>query len=191
MSSPIGHSLAGYVIASIKSKSLLNRNIFTVLLFAFVANAPDLDFIPGILIGKPNLYHHGISHSIGMGIVFSSILAFIFNFKKMKNFKRDFFIFFSLFGSHLILDYLSYDSRSPIGIPLFWPFSQQYFIFPDPILPPILHSKLDHASITQFLSDVFSFHNLYVIGLEILIMLPIILIVIVLKLYSKPNLNKA
>ncbi|MFQ5584839.1 MAG: hypothetical protein ACE5GL_10425 [Calditrichia bacterium] len=72
MPSPIGHSLAGYVIASFKSGSLFNKNLSTVLLFVFVANVPDLDFIPGLIIGKPNIYHHGVSHSLGVGIFFLS-----------------------------------------------------------------------------------------------------------------------
>ena len=37
-------------------------------------NAPDLDFIPGLILGRPNLYHHGISHSLGAAVIFSCIL---------------------------------------------------------------------------------------------------------------------
>ena len=40
-----------------------------VLLFVLFANAPDLDFVPGILLGDPGAYHHGISHSLGFALM--------------------------------------------------------------------------------------------------------------------------
>jgi len=46
------------------------------------------------------------------------------------------------------------------------------------ILPPVKHSQLDHASISQFLADVFSAHNLYVISLEVMLTVPFALILI-------------
>ena len=63
-----------------KSKTLKPQNVKLLFFYIFIANAPDLDFLPGLIIGKPNLYHHGISHSLGIGILFSLILAFIIVF---------------------------------------------------------------------------------------------------------------
>jgi len=176
MSSPIGHSLAGLVIAAWREKSFKPKNLKVLALYIFVANAPDLDFIPGVLIGKPNLYHHGISHSIGAGLLFALVTAFLVNIKSGKRIWRDFFFMFSLYGSHLILDLISIDGRPPFGIPILWPFTDRYFMIP--LLPPVKHSHLDHATIAQVLADIFSTHNLYVIGLEIILTVPFALIIL-------------
>ncbi len=182
MSSPFGHSLAGYIIAAFTSKTLVVKNIRIIFFTVFIANAPDLDFIPGILMGKPNLFHHGISHSLGTGALFSIILALILNYKVSVHIKKDFLIYFSIYCSHLFLDYISLDGRPPIGIPLFWPLSQEYYISPYPVLPGIMHSRLDNATIGQFLNGIFSLHNLYMIFLEFIIMLPFILILVTINI---------
>jgi len=65
MSSPFGHFLVGYITVGYKSRTLRVQNLKELGLYCFIANAADLDFIPGIFLGKPYLFHHGISHSIG------------------------------------------------------------------------------------------------------------------------------
>jgi hypothetical protein len=54
MASPLGHALAGYAIYRC-NRSVRTHN-HTVWLYLIMAIAPDLDFIPGILQGRPNLY---------------------------------------------------------------------------------------------------------------------------------------
>ncbi|NIU01746.1 MAG: hypothetical protein GWN01_12820, partial [Nitrosopumilaceae archaeon] len=141
MSSPVDPSLAGCISSAFSTAENSKINFRSFILFIFIANAPDLDFLPGIITGQPNLYHHGISHSIGIGIVVSLILALVLNHKKSLAIAKNFWLYFSLYISHLFLDYLSVDGRPPAGIPVFWPISGEYFIFPFPILPPILHSQ--------------------------------------------------
>ena len=189
MSSPIGHSFAGYIINAYSIRSLKIQDIKTLFLCIFIANAPDLDFVPGLLFGKPNLFHHGISHSIGMGAIFSLLLASLLNIGDTEKLNKDFFLFFSLYCSHLLLDYISYDGRPPIGIPIFWPLSNEYFIFKYPILPPVAHSGLTHATIAQFFNGVFSIHNLYVVLMEFAVSLPLLLIVWILNLNRSRNTN--
>jgi membrane-bound metal-dependent hydrolase YbcI (DUF457 family) len=184
MSSPLGHSLAGWVIIAWREKSVKPKNLKMLALYIFIANAPDLDFIPGILAGKPNLYHHGLSHSIGAGLLFALPMAFLINLKfwlksALKSWKRiwrDFFFMLSLYGSHLILDFICIDGRPPFGIPILWPFTDRYFMIP--LLPPVKHSHLDHATIAQVLADIFSMHNLYVICLETILTVPFALIIV-------------
>ncbi len=183
MSSPFGHSIAGYILAAHESKTLKVQSVKTLILYLFVANAPDLDFIPGALMGKPNLFHHGISHSLGAAVLFSMVFAFLIGRRK-NQYMKAFLIGFSLYCSHLFLDYISIDGRPPPGIPILWPLSNEYFIFPYPILPPIMHSGLDHATIGQFLDDLFSMHNLYVVFLEFLAMIPVLLIFILHRKYQ-------
>ena len=184
MSSPFGHSIPGYLFAAYESKTLKIHDAKRIFLYVFLANAPDLDFVPGALMGMPNLFHHGISHSLGAGVLFSLIVTFLIG-RKENLYKRLFLICFSLYCSHLFLDYLSMDGRPPIGIPLFWPLSNEYLIFSHPILPPIMHSGLDHATMGQFIDDLFSIHNLWVVLLELAAMTPFLLIFMVLKRYRE------
>jgi len=178
MSSPVGHSLAGYFLYCFRVKSLSfkkDRLLFTLALLA--ANAPDLDFLPGLIVGKPNLYHHGISHSLGFALIVSLLLAWGVGCFKKYDFSKNWLFFLGAYCSHLVLDYFSIDSRPPIGIPLFWPLNRHYLISPHPILPPISHSQLTHATTSQLLTDACSMHNVYAIFLECSIMLPLFIIV--------------
>jgi len=174
MSSPIGHSLAGVIIAGYRDQTLRRQKIGFLFLCAFIANAPDLDFIPGILVGQPNLYHHGISHSLGAAVFFSVLLAVAAIRWSTKTFLYNFFFIFALYGSHLFLDLISYDGRPPFGIPLFWPLLDKYFMFP--LLPSFQHSPFTHAGIGEFIHGILTLHNVYVIGLEIFLAVPIALV---------------
>ena len=186
MSSPFGHSIAGYIVDAFEPKTLKVHSVKRLFLYVFMANIPDLDFIPGFLMGRPNLLHHGISHSLGAAVLFSIVAAFLMDRKEGYH-AKSFLICLSLYCSHLFLDYLSVDGRPPYGTPIFWPLRTEYFIFP--FLPPVMHSSLDHAAIGQFLNDLFSIHNLYVVFRELGVFIPILLILILLKLYRKKQYN--
>lgn len=180
MSSPFGHSIAGYLIYSCKSKNLRPQNYRELLLFIFVANVPDLDFLPGIIIGTPNLYHHGISHSLGFAFIVSLLLTQIVQFSsKHTKFKTNFLYFFGTYSSHLFLDYISVDARPPLGIPIFWPLTNEYFICPYPILPPVSHAQSDYAGTAEVFSQIFSIHNLHVIMIELTITIPFFLLLFI------------
>jgi len=170
MSSPLGHSLAGYLIASYREKSFRPGDLKILFIYIFLANALDLDFIPGVLARKPNLYHHGISHSLGAVILIAALGALLIRLMRRGQLKRDFSYLMAICGSHLMIDLITIDGRPPLGIPLFWPLSKAYLMFP--LLPPVIHSDLDLATFGQFFHDVFSLHNLYVIFLEIALMIP-------------------
>lgn len=184
MPTPLGHSLAGYVVNAYTFKTLRIPEFKTLIIFIFAANAPDLDFIPGLLIGKPNLFHHGVTHSVGAALIFSGLLSLSFCNKTDRKFGKYFLIFFTLYSSHLLLDYLAFDGRPPFGIPIFWPLNDNYFIFPHPIFPGVMHSRLTHATFGQFITDAFSIHNLYVAFIECIILLPFLLIV---SVYNRPK----
>lgn len=177
MSSPFGHSLAGYIVSAYKSKTFRLNNVKILALYVLIANAPDLDFIPGILIGKPNLFHHRISHSLGAAALFPLVLLLVLKCKWLKSSKNDFILYSGFYCSHLFLDYISVDGRPPFGVPLFWPLSHEYFILPHPVLPAISHSQLDHATVRQFIDGVFSLHNLNVMFLEATVITPFILLI--------------
>jgi inner membrane protein len=139
----------------------------TVALYLFAANAPDLDFIPGLLMGNPERYHHGPSHSLGFAILFGLALSLTTALFKLGDGRRNFSVFFSLYFSHVLLDYLSTDSSIPYGVPLFWPLSDEYYMAPFAFLPDI-HRPV--SSGMKFITGVLSLHNLWAATVEFLML---------------------
>ncbi|MCK4965419.1 metal-dependent hydrolase, partial [bacterium] len=107
MPSPIAHSIVGFSFASVSKcgvARVFKNNTLNFLLICFVCAAPDLDIIPGIVVGLPALYHHGISHSFGFALLSGFCLSsVIYIFKKKYYFSRALF-FTALYSSHIILD---------------------------------------------------------------------------------------
>jgi inner membrane protein len=146
-------------------------NLRATCLFLFAANAADLDFIPGLLVGNPNRYHHGISHSIGLAVLFALVAGY---FLRLRNsFKYSFIAFFILYLSHIVLDYFSIDTGAPYGEPLLWPLVNDYYISPVAFLPDIQRA----AAGKEFILSLFSPHNFWAVTVECLILLPFILLI--------------
>jgi inner membrane protein len=166
MPSPVGHSLTGYLIYRVAAKNADDR-WWTFALYLVAANAPDLDFIPGLLMGNPGRYHHGPSHSLGFAILFGLALSLTLALFKLGAGMRNFMIFFSLYLSHVILDYLSTDTSFPHGVALLWPLSNEYYIAPFAFLPDI-HRPV--SSGMKFITGVLSLHNLWAATVEALML---------------------
>lgn len=180
--SPIAHSLLGLIIFHLFKRSYVKWNIFIICIILFASNLPDLDFIPGILAGEPNRYHHGISHSFGFVLILSGIIFFIaISWDKTKS-KIITGWFILLSSLHIILDFFAHDTIEPFGELLFWPVWNSYIISPIPIFFDIRRSKEIH----QFISSLFSLHNLKALTIEIIFFLIIwILLDRILKLKNK------
>ena len=65
MPSPIAHSLAGVALYQVRPERRHQLALLALLVVA--ANLPDLDFIPGMIMGNADRYHHGPSHSLFVG----------------------------------------------------------------------------------------------------------------------------
>jgi inner membrane protein len=173
MPSPVGHSLTGYLIYCGTAKVAPEKRWRTIALYLFAANAPDFDFIPGLLAGEPARYHHGPSHSLGFAILFGLALSLTMALFKLGAGKRTFIIFFALYFSHVLLDYLSTDTSIPYGVPIFWPFSNEHYIARFAFFPDI-HRPV--SSGIDFITGVLSVHNLWAAIIESLLLVPVILL---------------
>jgi membrane-bound metal-dependent hydrolase YbcI (DUF457 family) len=78
------------------------------------ANAPDLDFLPGLLIDQPFRFHRGPAHSLVAAGAFGVIVYYLARRMTPRPGALA-TLGFSCYGSHLVLDLP--------GIPLFWPLS--------------------------------------------------------------------
>jgi len=169
---PIGHTLTGIAFFE-SSPGLFFKNRWAdAFFFIFLANLPDIDFLPGLILGFPNLYHHGIFHSLGAALAVAAALGWIFSQKK-QHFWGFSAITFFIFYSHLLLDFFSKDFTAPYGLPLFWPFSNNYFIATHPVFLNITRSNRS----ANFFSSLLSRHNLEAALREIILLGGLVLLV--------------
>lgn len=172
MPSPVAHSLLGYMVSQATAGADGEPQWWRVGLYIVAANAPDLDFIPGFLVGDPNRFHHGVSHSIGFAILFAGVFSVGLALLKQEVIRKNFFTFFCLYASHLGLDYLSLDLRAPYGLPALWPLSDAFYTAPFAFLLDIRRA----SSFDEFIPSLFSWHNLAAVGVELLVLLPCIIL---------------
>ena len=139
MATPYGHALAGLGLLNLWFYPSHERRPLT--LYGWVvlgACLPDLDFIPGLLMGQGGRFHHGISHSLGLVLAASMLLWVVMGLQyKSLNFFRMGGLVFCLTISHLLLDFFT---ESPKGFPLFWPLTESSFRSPLPIFPRVERS---------------------------------------------------
>jgi len=173
VATPIGHALAGFTVYGYytSAHNLPRSHLFV--LCTLMALAPDLDILPGILVGKPILFHQGITHSFGFALLVCLCAAGIYAWWG-KSFAVIFMVCFLSYVSHLLLDFLGPDGRAPYGTPLFWPISDAYFISPVPILPGVHHLSSTSGSTVEFFYGVFTAHNLAAMAVEILFFTPLL-----------------
>ena len=183
---PLAHSLAAAAVY--KGLDADGRFIAwkRLLLAVVIANLPDLDLIPGILVGEPNRYHHvGFSHSL----IFAAVVAVVVGLaaaavdrswpigcKRLSGAAGTALMVGLLVGSHILLDTLNRDLRPPAGPPIFWPLSnagvQIYPWFVDV-------AKLGgEGSVVDFVVSVLTVHNLYAMLWEFATLAPVVCLVV-------------
>jgi membrane-bound metal-dependent hydrolase YbcI (DUF457 family) len=129
------------------------KNWRTLFLFAVIASLPDIDFGLFIFWGKEGFrYHQYYTHNVFFVMV-TSLLFWPF----LKS-KRERWGFLLVGYSHLVLDFFTIDGAAPYGFPAFFPFWEHRFNFG--VLPNVWKANL---------AEVFSLHNAYVAGFEILV----------------------
>ena len=168
MPSPVGHVLFAFAISGVpKSREVFTR--WWPVLALFAAIAPDLDFLPGMLIGDPNRFHHGPTHSITAAGVFTIVLALIFRSLS----KVQVFFIFAIYLGHVLVDTLAADLGAPYGVPLLWPFDDQYYIAPVTLFSNFSHGAQGQG-IAGVIRDIFSMHNLWTVAIELALLGPLL-----------------
>ena len=165
---PIAHSaagLAGYVAFKKRDPdSPAKQELFLLGLCLFLANLPDLDFIPGFLCGEPGRFHHGPSHSVVVGLVGVLIFyRFACYWLTGISKKRIFGCCLVSLLSHPILDYFSADTSKPFGVPLFWPFDTEYYMSSFPLFRDVQRNQ---DTLGTFFSTIINTNNAWGIAVE-------------------------
>ena len=139
------------------------RAYFLVILL--MANLPDIDYVPGVLMGEINAFHHWYTHTLGW-IAVVSLAVWILWRKTHRAGWSVFAVLFAALASHLAVDLFSADHSVPYGIMALWPFSDAHYKLPWPILRDVWRHFSVEATI----------HNLISVAWEIAVLLPILLI---------------
>ncbi len=138
MASPLAHGLAGAVVyAALTPRSATAWDWRPWALAAFAGAAADLDFLPGLVVGHPNRYHHWATHSLLAAVAFALVVGAVAS-PALGSLRRRASVLGLAYLSHLGLDVLTAHVRVQ-GIPLFWPLSDRVFIAPVAIFRHVRH----------------------------------------------------
>ena len=182
MPSPVGHSIIAFTFYRLSARPHEPLGWRKLALYLFAANAPDLDFIPGLLIGQPDRFHHGAGHSVGFAVLFALVFGLLSHVMKIDSVQSSSPILFGLYLSHLGLDCFSIDTAAPYGMTLFWPVSHAYYKAAIGVLLDIRRCN----SSGYFFASLFSAHNLWSVCVELLLFLPPALLATALKGRPRP-----
>ena len=166
MPSPVGHSLLGVVITgafyiprgsvSHWIKTLREKKHYFLFGILF-ANLPDIDYLPGVLMGDLNHYHHMYTHTLGWVMMVTLGAWFVWKVRQPQIAWKEGLFLFTLLASHLVSDWLTADGKPPYGLMLFWPLSDHYFISSTPIFWRLFKNNW---------SECWQLHNLLAAAVE-------------------------
>lgn len=177
MPSPVAHSLIGLALGAAAvltpddARGLFRqawRRRGPLCGAVLLAQAPDIDYLPGLLSGDLNAYHHLLTHTAGWCVLVS--VGCWLALRAWRPATRLAVLGWCLLltGSHLLADWLTADARPPIGIMALWPFSDAHYISPVTIFMRM--HKRD-------LADVLQAHNLTAVAVELAWCLPLLALV--------------
>lgn len=181
MPSPVGHSLIGLALGV---AAYLPRGPWSawrarvrgaagpLLAGVILANAPDLDYLPGVLRGDLNAYHHGYTHSLGWILLAGGGAWLVWKGRRPRIGWREAVFVFAALASHLVADWLTDDGRPPYGIMAWWPWAPDYTI--SPVTPFWRLLKKNYADLLQW-------HNVGAVLVEIAWCLPLVLLACIVR----------
>ena len=162
-----GHGLAGLMSAYYLKEDRLRPD--EAILCAVAAIIPDFDYIPGVLVGIPKLFHRSLTHSFLGLILFSLIVYWLAKRLAGEDCRRWSWVLGISYASHLLLDSIQADGNAAngLGLPLFYPFSKQCYqlgwdFFPVPAFP------VDVSSLSSAYHDILNPQIVHYILLELL-----------------------
>jgi membrane-bound metal-dependent hydrolase YbcI (DUF457 family) len=185
MPTPVAHSLIGMILGALKFlpngrtvrtnlKSIWEKKwifLFCILL----ANAPDIDYLFGTFYGNWNKFHQAATHSV-LFIFVLSVLTFYFLKWRKREKMFSFLFIFILILSHIGLDFFCEDTSPPIGLPLFFPFSYDYFHSSFELFPAVRKKTF---------ADALQIHNIRVVLIEMLLIMPFFFAILLGKGYRR------
>ncbi|ETW97792.1 MAG: hypothetical protein ETSY1_21315 [Candidatus Entotheonella factor] len=168
MSSPVAHSLTGYLIYRLTVRQDETDRWPPLWAYIAMANFPDIDIVFGLLQNTPFQYHHeSIANSIGMTLAFT-LLAWgcARVFPNGLRWRRA-WLFSALYGTHVLMDFFG----AGRAVPILWPLDAHPYINPLGVMPGFVKN---HASNAAFLASLMHVWNGVVVLIECAVLLPAI-----------------
>jgi len=168
MPSPIAHSILGFACGC-GLLALVPRKCWALVLLAFIGLgcAPDIDYLPGLLRGDFNAWHHVYTHSMVWCLLVSAGAWLLWRAIEWRASWIDLAWILLALGSHLLADWFTEDRSAPFGIMLAWPLSESYSTGP---------VALFGAMEKHTLWSILNWNNLQPALLELLITLPLLVL---------------
>jgi len=169
------HTAAGYLAYEAVRPAGAHRPLWLAAAVG-LANAADLDFVPGILLGRPGMFHRGVTHTVAAVAVVGVVVALGARLARRPPARWDRVALWAsaVYASHLLLDYFTIDARPPYGGRFLWPFSDAYYLSPVTLLPEIV---VDPRGRGAFFASLVAPHTLPVwveeIGLLLLVVVAV------------------
>jgi hypothetical protein len=161
MPSPIGHILGGAALY-LAGATPQNRSNATLAVTLAGSIVPDFDFLPGILIGHPAAFHHGVSHSLAFALLFGAIVFVCFRYYGQKKIATRAALLGGLaYAFHIALDALS----AYQAVPMMWPLSNVKFG-----IDLSIFGKFDHERLENGIWSVLRWDNLPAVTREFTIL---------------------
>lgn len=167
MALPIAHAAAGYLVhrATCDGRPA-NEAWQRAAVFMFIGNLPDLDFLIGFALGFPGMVHRGASHTVLAAVLFGIAVGAFARWRWGERFGPIALAFGAAYASHLIVDFLTIDSRPPAGAQFLWPLSSAYFGTTVPVFGEIY---IDGRTREGFLRTVLAWPSVVVLFRELVI----------------------
>jgi membrane-bound metal-dependent hydrolase YbcI (DUF457 family) len=176
---PVAHSLMGYAIAEATNVRLSEKKWINVSIFVALANLPDIDYLPGFLLGQPNRFHHLWVHSLGFALLIGLLGSLVLWQRHRKRVLQEIktgqiwpacLVISAAVFSHCVLDLLTEDTSLPYGMLLLWPFEWSFYDVSWSLFPSTHKSNESET----FLASVLHWYNIKLALREFLIMAPIV-----------------
>lgn len=133
MPSPIAHVAVGYGVFSAIRPSLLaadpqsRRLLGRVFVFVIICSLlPDIDVIPGLLLGDLRGIHNGVTNSLLVGLTFALFVGGVARILGSKRYRLWFAIALFSYELHVVADYFTAER----GIMALWPITSKRFVAP-------------------------------------------------------------
>jgi membrane-bound metal-dependent hydrolase YbcI (DUF457 family) len=138
-----------------------------------LANAPDFDFLPGIVLGRPGAFHRGVTHTLAAVVVVAAVvvLAGRLRDRSWRTGARVAAWSALTYASHLLLDFLTIDARAPYGARFLWPVSDAYYLAP---WTPLREIVIDPSGRFAFLQSLVAPHTVGVWLLEVAVLASVV-----------------
>ncbi len=121
------HASAGYLVYEAVRPAGKHR--LELLASAIVlANAPDFDFVPGLIVGRPGAFHRGLTHTLAAVLAVAAMGAVVGWWRRPMARGPAWWASFAgaAYGAHLLVDFLTIDAVAPYGARFLWPLSDGF-----------------------------------------------------------------